>query len=398
MGDWENYVTKVCVLGRPDQMRSLAADWEALFYNADTVASELHSVITQLEKTFTGPGGDAYRKHLQSIHDSVQKIRDDHSGIVHSLRQAAEDLDEAQQQMPVPDYMMDNVNNRRAELDALNMAGARAMTFGSMPEVAILAPDAFYKPLADSFVGNWGREFFGHFSAWWDDWDGKMTADAKKWYDKVNQENLQTALATPDPSPTRPGYGYTDTNPDLGGGPAGGSAGHVPGVGSPNMRAATGGITPGTHGYGGPGSLSDTSGLPGDHVPSTGLAGAGPGGLSGLGSGGGLGTGGLGSGGLGGGAGGLSGLGSPGTGAMVGKPVSPTGMPMAGMGGMPMGAGRGGAGRGGAAGRGRPGAAGMAGGHGGRGTGEEDERYTWLQEDDDVWGGGSDAPSGIIGQ
>ena len=43
MGDWEDYVTKVCVLGRPEQMRGLANDWEALFYNADTVATERDS-------------------------------------------------------------------------------------------------------------------------------------------------------------------------------------------------------------------------------------------------------------------------------------------------------------------------------------------------------------------
>lgn len=392
MGDWEDYVTKVCVLGRPEQMRGLASDWEALFYNADTVATELSTMVKDLEKTFTGAGGDAYRKHLTSIHDAIQKIRDDHSGIVHSLRQAAEDLDSAQQQMPVPDYMMDEVNNRRADLDRLNMAGARAMTIFD-PVDAFFAPDAFYKPLADSFVGNWGREFFGHFSAWFDDWDGSMTAQAEQVYKTVNQNNLSTALAMPDPAPATGGHAYTDPGVDLGGPPGGPGAGHVPTMGSPGgPHPGTGGINPNTHGYGGVGDPSTGAGTGGFKDPSTGLAGAGGGGLSGLGGGGGLGSGGLGS---GGGLGAL-GAGTGGLGASVGKSVSPTGMPAGGFGGLPMGAaGRGAAGKGAA--RSRPGM-GMAGGHGGHGEGEGDERYTWLHEEDDVWGGGTDAPSGTIGQ
>ena len=397
MGDWEDYVTKVCVLGRPAQMQELASQWEQLFHNAGSVAEELRRLSSDLQSTFTGPAGDAYRKHLDTIRQTIEKVHDDHVSIVQSLNQAAGDLDTAQQNMPVPDYMMDDVNNRRAELDQLNMAGARAMTGMLSPGLA-LAPDAFYKPLANSFIGNWGREMFGHFSAWWDDWNGKMTAQAKQWYDRVDQQNLQTALSMPAAQPAPSGHGYSDTNPNLGGGGSGEGTGHVPGVGSPGMHAGTGGISAGTHGYGGTGSgTAGTGGLPGEHTPYSGLAGAGTGGLSGLGGGsGGLGAGGLGAGGLGSTEGG--GLGASGTGAgLAGKAVSPAGMPMAGMGGMPMGAaGRGGAGKGASA-RGRSGAAGMAGGHGGHGRGDGDERYTWLQEDEDVWGTGTDAPSGTIG-
>jgi len=39
----------------------------------------------------------------------------------------------------------------------------------------------------------------------------------------------------------------------------------------------------------------------------------------------------------------------------------------------------------------------MGGGHGGHGSGDGDDRMTWLQEDDDVWGAGNDAPPPVIG-
>jgi hypothetical protein len=38
----------------------------------------------------------------------------------------------------------------------------------------------------------------------------------------------------------------------------------------------------------------------------------------------------------------------------------------------------------------------MAGGHGGGHGDSDDERTTWLQEDDDPWGTGDGAPSGVL--
>jgi type II secretory pathway pseudopilin PulG len=125
------------------------------------------------------------------------------------------------------------------------------------------------------------------------------------------------------------------------------------------------------------------------------------GGLDGLGGGGtgfggGLGSGGAGSGGglgggLGAGAGAGGGIGAGGIGG--GLPGGGAGGAGAGRGGLGAGAG-GGAGGGAGAGAGRGGAP-M---HGGQDGGEEDrERSTWLTEDDDVWGGDTDAPPLVVG-
>jgi hypothetical protein len=206
--------------------------------------------------------------------------------------------------------------------------------------------------------------------------------------------------------PNGPGGGGGPSAPHLGGGPgAGGGGGGGAGLpGGPDpfgSGGAGGGAGAGDPGF--PGGGAGGAGDVGDPFGNGGLgsgAGGGFGGgagsdfgnpydagsaLAGGGAGGGLG------GGLGGGAGG--GIGAGGLG----------GVPGGGVGAGGAGAGRGGAGagaRGAGSGAGGSGAgAGRGGGmHGGQEGGEEDrERTTWLTEDDDVWGGDTDAPPPVIG-
>jgi hypothetical protein len=180
-----------------------------------------------------------------------------------------------------------------------------------------------------------------------------------------------------------------------------GSAGtHLPGAGGTHVPGGGSGGTPGGGAF--PGGGSGGAGSPYD--PGSLLAGGG-GGAGGIGAG--LGPDGLGAGGLGSGAGGIgSGLGS-GAGGGVGS--GPGGL---GSGPGGFGSGAGSAGRGGRFGTGEPeGAGGRGAGsrsaaasagaapmHGGHGADEEErERSTWLTEDEDVWGGGTDAPPPVIG-
>ncbi|WP_192809731.1 WXG100 family type VII secretion target [Actinomadura rudentiformis] len=170
-----------------------------------------------------------------------------------------------------------------------------------------------------------------------------------------------------------------------GGIPGGGNPGGIPGGGNPGggIPGGGGGI-PGGGIPGGGGGGSDLAGVPKGNGPGGGI----PGGGDPFGRGGGAGGGGIPGGGAGGG-------GIPG-GGMAGA------MPGAGMGG---GAGRGGAGTGKGSGLGKGGmrAGGMGmgapmGGAGGRGGSEdENERSTWLTEDEDIWGGSDDAAPPVIG-
>jgi len=205
--------------------------------------------------------------------------------------------------------------------------------------------------------------------------------------------------------------------PDIGGGAGGGS-------GLPDIPGGGGGGSdlPDIPGGGGGGGGSDLPDLPdsdGDGIPDSqdpfpydptrggGSSGGGSGGIGDIdtgtqaaragGFGGGL-PGGIGSGGLGGG-----GLGAAGAGLPGGVPIHGGG-PAAGAGtgmGGPLGVGMVPAGAG-AAGTGfRGGFGGMmpmagAGAHG-AGEGKEQQRNTWLEEDEDVWGADGDAPPPVIG-
>ncbi|WP_155884579.1 WXG100 family type VII secretion target [Actinomadura flavalba] len=217
------------------------------------------------------------------------------------------------------------------------------------------------------------------------------------------------------PTPTPPKFDGGGGGGLPGGGGAGGglpgAGGGGAGIGSPPGGGGLGGGLPGSGGGLPGGGAGGLPGGGGGGLPGSGGGGLPGGGLPGYNGGGGTdlagtppGGGGLpgGGGGLPGGGGGLPGGGLPGGGAGGGLPGGG-----AGLGGMPMGGPGSGAGRGaglGGAGRGAAGMGGMGGspmGGGGRGGGkgeEENERTTWLMEDEDVWGGSDgDAAPPVIG-
>ncbi len=403
---WEQMVDDVCVNGRPEWLRSASQIWSTVFTNAGTVSQALRDAATSTESYWKGPAGDDYRTHLNNVAKTIDSIHENNSNVTMLLTQAAADLDTAQQTMPIPDHMLDKVNNRRKDLDAANATyGTIGLVGGTILEAPLALPlwggigagslfggGEFWNSMF-SGVANFTRDTVGWLKDKFDD----HTAQAQEIYDNVNGQYEATNAQTGNPSA---GHFGDTTRPttDLGGGGATGGlggAGHMPGGGGAGgLHPPGGGVgkMPGTGGLGtGTGS---GSGLDGGLPPTSGLDGVGGGPLSGLG--GGTGLGGLGSGGLGSGAGGLGPLGGAGAGAGglagagVGKPVSLAG----GLAGMPMG---GAAGRGaGAGGRGSGRGAGMMGGHDGRHGGEEDDRTTWLTEDDDVWGADSDASPGVI--
>jgi uncharacterized protein YukE len=389
---WEDCVNAVCVQGRPGKLEGLAQDWEALFSNARSVSQSLRDGIRNLKAHWKGPAADDYFGKLESIVTMVEGIEQHNGDIVHLLRKSKDALALAQTTMPVPDYMLDEVQGRQKELDAANDAGARAMvgggldvaTFGLSIPASLLLPDSFMKPLADSFIGNWGREAFGHFTAWWDDWDGSMTNQARDILNTADRSYTEGAAITAPPTGAHGGTDVNQTPLNFGNTPGG------PGA------SPYGGLHPGTSSFN-PHTISPDTPTPGPGFdplnpppPGTGLSGAEGGGLTGAGgaSGFGAGAGGLGGGGLtGAGAGGVAG-GAVAAGRPVSAPMMP---PMGGMGGM-AGGGRAAA----RASRATAGRGGMVGPHGAGMGGDEDDRSSWLTEDEDVWGSGDGAAPGVL--
>ncbi|MFI5927103.1 WXG100 family type VII secretion target [Micromonospora sp. NPDC051543] len=441
---WEEMCQKVVIDGRPGDVESAALGWEQLLKNLNNVKQSLESNIKDLGTTWKGPAYEAFKGHVDQISkDTGQIVADAEkgTGIVQSLKTAADKLTAAQRDFPIPATCVNDV------LEARNAK----LTLGVGFFEAKVSPD---------------------FLGWFDpvtaiaDWINDQSDDAARVYEQVSGDYQSIAPGTPgeakplttvDPKNEIPnldngggGGGGGGGVPKLGGGGGGGGLGASPSIGTSDLPGTgnlpsgsgthpdlSGGYDTGTGDYPGTGGVPSVGGV--DDEFSSGLAGAGGGGSPGLGSG--LGSGGLGSSpGLGGGGGGLGsaggGVGALAGGGALGRAVSPGMGPMMGggaagagrgggrgaggrlgaggklaggmapgMGGVAggggAGAGRGGAGRGatGAGGRGAGarGAGGLAGAGTGAGYGEEDTaRNTWLEEDEDVWGADGGGTSGIL--
>ncbi|RLP88347.1 WXG100 family type VII secretion target, partial [Micromonospora sp. CV4] len=334
---WEEMCQKVVIDGRPGDVESAALGWEQLIKNLNNVKQSLDTNIKDLGTVWKGPAYEAFKGHVEQIAKDTGNIVADAekgTGIVQSLKSAAEKLTAAQRDFPVPATCVNDV------LEARNAKLTLSVGF-------------FEAKVAPDFLG------------WLDpvtavaDWINDRSEEAAGVYQRVSGDYQNIAPGTPGdasgfenktPKTEIPkldngggGGGGIGSVPDIGGKPSVGDLGAKPSIdanGMPDTGNLPGGS--GTHpdlsggydtgsggGYPGTGGVPGTGGLEDDY--SSGLAGAGGGGTPGLGSGlggGGLGSSGLGgAGGLGSGGGGLSG-GGAGAGVLagggaLGRAVSP---------------------------------------------------------------------------
>ncbi|RZT77888.1 hypothetical protein EV382_1060 [Micromonospora violae] len=446
---WEDMARQVLVAGRPADVASAALGWQALLGNIDEVKRLVDADVHDLGESWKGPAYDAFRTHMEglttqagAIVDGAREAGGGQHSIVTVLQTAAQDLERAQNAMPVPQGCVGD------------LAAARN---GAI----VIETGLFEASIRADFAGSWPMEKLGQLNDWVGEFFNNNTEDARRAYDQVSSDYAARERETPggtlsehrrDSGPSAvdlqgpPGTGGASDAAGLGAGPSTGGLGggrspetsHTgaggAGVGSgahPDLSSGTGGYdgnTPtGSGASSGVGNDFGDGALAGEY--SSGLAGAGAGtgtltgGNSGFGAGGGL-PNATGPGAGGGGLGGTAGMGGAGGpipgGGSLGRPVS-LGMPPM-MGGA---AGTGGAGRGanrpssrggaamtpgmvGAGGRGGSGSSGpRAGGGGVRGglTGtnsgagdgnEESQHGTWLREDDDVWGADDDGTDGVL--
>jgi hypothetical protein len=374
---------QVLVLGRPGDVRSAALGWSQLLSACEEVQTSLDKNITDLNQSWKGAGYESFKTHVKGIAkqlgDMVKDARQG-EGIVTALDNAADKLTKAQADMPVPAECVGDLMAARNGTETIG-------------------PDFFHVSVHGSFFQSGPGRWVASGMDMVDDWLNNRTDDARRVYDQVDGEFNSQASQTP--GTTQAGTSnFASTQPDLNQ-PGGG--GSLPGSGG----LPGGGGMPHTANLGGPGSgvgkipgTGSGTGLPGSGLPGSGSfpgdgSGVDPSKLGGLaGAGGGLGGAGLGTSGLGGAGSGLGAAGGLGSGGLpgggsLGKPTSMAGLGnMMGAGGMGgLGGGRAGSGSR-SSGRGGAGGGGHGAGHGGA----EDERTTWLQEDDDPWGSSSGTP------
>ncbi len=398
---WEEIVNRVTIESNYYNVGDAAEGWRTTFRQLDDLHDKLKTLHDN-SSSWKGGAGDAFRKQIKTHMDNVKKLADDHRTMVQSLESCRDHLETAVGSIEIPTWMYGEVQQKQnAYHQGQEISGYSEGSF---------ANGYLQYVMGDGFGGSWNplKDVWRTVDGWIRDREG----NAQKAYQQLCNNYANDHATMPEPSQITPPpvQNPKDFNPT---GPSGpGSKGFTPGGGPMPSGAklpppGSGGFhPPGAGGIDPSGSLPspgssglDPSGSPSPHLGSGGLAGAVPGGLSGL-HGGGLGGGGLGgglgsAGGLGAGAG-LGGLGGRGL-PPIGPSVAPGGM-LGGLGGAGAGAGRGGgrgSGSGGARSGGRQGM--MGGGHGAHGGGDGDDRGTWLMEDEDVWGGGNDAPPRVIG-
>lgn len=480
-GTWERCVREVTLSADPDTVGSVGVGWNnlstGLGYLRDALVgrSFVGPIATGQERPhvgglpamlagWKGSGGDAYREHLGEIGKQIEELITDASNVSGALTRIEGDIRKAVSTIPIPlmddfgwnEWSLPNGTELDDARDGESTSGFLAALRKDYQSNPGSYADGAFRDKADDLEATMkvdGQAGDQKRGGWWD-----TKSHLDNWY-RDNQQAANTAmsplpkavyterpkLVVGDPSgqqdtyrpddrvpPTgRPdiGGGGGNGNPDIGGRPDIGS--RPPGIGDTGggPTSSVGPFSPPTTGGPGPSPTgtdpfnppSTGSGYPGgDEDYTSGLAGAGPGGLgSGYGGGGlGGGVGGAGLGGAGGGFGG-GGVGSAGgIGAGGGGLGAAGGIGVGGIPGM-VGGGNGkvppmtsaanalrtaaGAGGPGAAGGARGGAGMMGGGmmggaggagHGAGGTGSE--HSSWLTEDDDPWGPGDGASPGVL--
>ncbi|WFF00978.1 hypothetical protein [Micromonospora sp. WMMD964] len=483
-GTWERCVREVTLSADPETVGSVGAGWNNLstglqhLRDALVGRSFVGPIATGQERPhvgglpgmlagWKGSGGDAYREHLSAIGKQIEDLITDATNVSGALIRIEGDIRKSVSTIPIPlmddfgfnEWSLPNGTELDDARDGESSSGFLAALRQDYQNNPASYADGAFRDKADDLEATMkvdGQAGDQKRGGWWD-----TKSHLDNWY-RDNQQAANTAMAPlpqavyterPKLTVNRPdGNDGSDDlrrdprvpptgRPDIGGGDFGGKpdiGGGGPTIGSrPPGIGDTGGPTstvdpfsptgPGGIGGGSPsgtGQLtppSTGSGYPGDDDYSSGLAGAGPSSVGGLGGGiGGGGLGGAGLGGAGGGFGGGPGVGSAGGvgvggGLGAGGGIGVGGIPgmvgggngkvppltsasnalrtAAGGAGMAGGA-RGAAGVGGVGmmGGGMMGGAGGA-GHGG-GTGSE--HSSWLTEDDDPWGPGDGASPGIL--
>jgi uncharacterized protein YukE len=427
VASWETIVNDVVIGSNFYALQDASDQYQRLMSALYQLHDSLQS-LTENSEGWTGAAADAFRGQVKTMATNTNDLVESHNKIPQGLGACATALQTAVSSIPIPDWMYQDVSQRQAAYQ----------NRGPLVEA--------YKPgsIMNTLTGIVGRvdasipltgEQYKEAEGWVNGNESKAQAAYQALQNAYGNEYPNIPAGSP-----IPGAGTNGLGAGMGAigsglqavgamlGPHGGAGGVNPsGLGPGGFNpSGTGSLNSGGPDMGGSGSFHD----PG--IGTT-LAGVDPSMLSPSGGGGGFGSPGFGTGTFGSGGGpGLAGSGSGGFGGLsragrglpaLGPSVSgPSGaMGLAGMGGMgAMGGGAGGArtrsgssipsGRGtgagvmggglGAGGRGAAGArggAGVVGGGLGSGVdGEDDDRLTWLQEDDDVWGTNNTAPPGVL--
>src|SRR5690349_21233464 len=222
---WEDVIAMVVIPGEPDRARLAADLWDKLFKEMREVKRVLDDGIKDLE-TWKGAGGEAYRKHLTGLSDSLHDLVEKHSDLPYNLRAAATDLQTAIDKIPIPNDMVYEVT--QAKNGYINTG---KITNGLFHEGWI------YDHLMPLYANKWADEMMNFPGISWAsnklrDWISNEDNKAVSAYKALAGRHVSTMTDMPGPTQAQ----YTDPRidatalPDSPGGPGG--PGGIPKTGS----------------------------------------------------------------------------------------------------------------------------------------------------------------------
>jgi uncharacterized protein YukE len=414
---WEDVIAMVVIPGIPNGIHNAAGNLDVILSRIDQAQSSLHQLSTGLQ-SWQGAAGEAYRNHLNELTQVVQTTLQTHKPIVQELHQAADNVQQAMNKIPIPDELVDETIAAQQRYAQTGQVDPRfhGGWFGDLlfPGFLNIAGDIFgfltfgLSDKASDMLRDFLSDGDDKAKAAYQELAGQHQASVS------TMQNLQSVMASGSPTT----QAFNPYSPPPPGAPAQG-----PGIGTmPSTPGGGGGgpsvdpeawKTPSGTTLAGAGGAGGISGIGGGGIGSGGM------GLSPIGASGGAGTVGAGAGGIGGGAspltpgiraggttsagamkagmgGGMGGMGAMGGahgGSSGGTRAAGSSTPVKGPGSKVAGGGAAGAGAGGA----RGGTGMMGAGHGAGGEGSATDHNTWLQEDEDPWGTDSDAPPPVLG-
>lgn len=389
MASWEDVVNDVVLNSNPPTLTRVAGEWDVVFDGLRAVKTDLQTLVKDLH-SWKGAAADAYKKELNKHVKALTNTDEDNSPVIQTLNSSADALNTAISQIPIPSWQLDDLRRKQQELynsgqtygDAFFGTGDFLKSFAAGPGAGFFDTAANLLPGAKSLAG-------------WFNNNEENALTALEGLNNTNENSIVPNAPDGKQATSQSQYAPQSFDPTQTGGPGTGpgipSTGtpKVPNIEKPNTELPNTDLPTTDHPDLPTTEHPDRPDLPNTKLPPTDTGGNLPSGAGLSGGGAGLGTAGLGGGGLGGG--GLGGANVP---TKLGPSVSPLGA--GGFGAMPVGAaGRGAGGRG--SGR-STGGAGIVPSRGGHGNENQDERSTWLVEDDDVWGTDTDAAPPVLGQ
>ncbi|GAB3959293.1 hypothetical protein GCM10027614_78490 [Micromonospora vulcania] len=183
---WEEMARQVLVAGRPADVTSAALGWQALLGNVEEVKRLVDADIHDLGESWKGPAYDAFRTHMEALTKQAETIVDgaresgsDQHSIVTVLQTAAQDLERAQNAMPVPQGCVGD------------LAAARN---GAI----VIETGLFEASIRADFTGSWPMEKLGQLNDRIGEFFNNNTEDARKAYDQVSDDYAARERETPE--------------------------------------------------------------------------------------------------------------------------------------------------------------------------------------------------------